>query len=133
MKKTFQKISLAIVCLLVLSIITGCAGGYTIDSSKLVGVWTIEGNGGVCDITRIEFKAPYETGGSQGSYSYYKSGGKKPYYGTWSEKAGEQNAYTLVPDETADRLVTYRAVLAGGELLLEYSDTATIYYRKIKD
>ena len=131
MKKVFCSIALTMCLMLTCAYFTACAGGYSVDPNNLIGVWEVSNEGGYSYITRIEFKASSETEG-QGSYTYYIDNGATPYYGHWSKRPETDKEFDMLPEGGVYQN-TQIATLAEGKLWIQFNETTTIAYRKIKD
>ena len=130
MKKVFYSIALTMCLMLSVIGFSGCVGGYTVDPNNLIGVWEVSDEGGYSYITRIEFKKSTEIEG-QGSYTYYVDKGSSPFYGHWGQRISDKE-FDLIP-EGGQYLQAQIATLADGKLWIQFNETTTIAYRKVKD
>lgn len=140
MKKFLYTLSISLCIALSVFALVGC-GGYSIDTSNLIGVWEVDSDGGATYITRIEFKQSNDTGfENQGEFSYYKDGGTTSYSGSWS-KMNSSNSYSLIfsePISGETGLKASTATLAEGKLIIQHptsgsSSQISIYYHKVRD
>jgi len=144
MKKVLYAFSISLAIALCAFTFVGC-GGYTLNTSNIIGVWEVDTNGGNTYITRIEFKKGTfkDSQGniidSQGEISYYKDGGTKSYSGTWSKQSNGQYNVDFAEDRGTGEVGTKMSIatLAEGKLLIQHATSSeqpiTIYYHKVSD
>ena len=137
MKKVLCAFSISLTIALCACALVGC-GGYTLNTSNIIGVWEVDKDGGNTYITRIEFKkGTFDD--SQGEISYYKDGGTKSYSGTWSKQSNGQFNVDFAEDRGTGETGTKASIatLAEGKLLIQHATSSaqpiTIYYHKVSD
>ena len=136
MKKVLYAFSISLTIALCACALVGC-GGYTLNTSNILGVWEVDKDGGNTYITRIEFKKGEIE--DQGEFSYYKDGGTTKYSGSWSKRSDGQYNVVFSDDPVTGETGTKASIatLAEGKLLIQHATSSaqpiTIYYHKVSD
>lgn len=136
MKKVLYAFSISLAIALCACALVGC-GGYTLNTSNIIGVWEVDTDGGNTYITRIEFKKGEID--DQGEFSYYKDGGTTKYSGSWSKRSDGQYNVVFSEDPVTGETGTKASIatLAEGKLLIQHPSSTptpiTINYHKVSD